>query len=148
MVASISRRLRNIKKLVRNYYDLEYGELIEKHTELLRIFTIRGSKHNDHPHKMMRVYISRRALKHFVESRKKELSLKHTEKETLDNICFAIDTLPETIINFTGYELIPPKHFYIKDYSHFGKPHLRILVEPKDYGLEICSIHFTKHKRK
>ncbi len=83
MTASIPRRLNKIKRLTREYYDLDHGSLIEKHTELLRAFDVRGSKHKGHPHKNIRVYISRKSLKHFVESRKKELSKNHTAEQTL-----------------------------------------------------------------
>ncbi len=53
---------------------MDYGAPIENYIELLRVFTIRGSSYAKHPHKMMRVYISRKSLKHFVESRKYELA--------------------------------------------------------------------------
>ena len=136
-----------LKKLAREYSDLEEGALIDKHLEQLRVFDIRGSKHLEHPHRMLRVYISRKALKHFVESRKKELSKHHYPDQVTENIDFALDRIQETITNFDRYELEPPKHFYFKDYSHVGKPSVRILLEIKDARLEIISIHFTKSKK-
>jgi hypothetical protein len=149
MTVSIARRLNGIKKLAKEYYNLEYGALIDKHSELHRVFDIRGSMHNDHPHKLMRVYISRRSLKHFVESRKKDLEKRHSPEETLASLCFAIDGIQETIKDFDLYEYEPPtRHFYIKDYSHLGKPFLRILVERKQERLEIISIHYKERKRK
>ena len=148
MTVSIQRRLQNIKKLLKLYYSLARGELIEHHTELLRVFDIRGSKHDAHPHKMLRVYISRRSLKHFVESRKLELEKYHTQEKTLESICFAIDSIQKTIINFDTYEFEPPKHFYLKDFSSAGKPFLRILLELKDSRLEIISIHFKERRQK
>ncbi|MDP2642058.1 MAG: hypothetical protein Q8P21_02085 [bacterium] len=150
MVASISRRIAALKKLAKEYFLLEKRAPIIKHEELLRVFDIRGSIHkDDHPHKGVRVYISRKSLKHFVESRKEDLERKHTEEEALGNICFAIQEIQEVITNFTVYELEPPgKHFYVKDYSHMGKPFIRILLEPKSARLEIKSIHFTKSKKK
>lgn len=149
MTASIPRRLSRIKRLMKEYYGLDCGSLIEKHTELLRAFDVRGSKHKGHPHKNLRVYISRKSLKHFVESRKKEFSKNHTTEQTLIAVFFAIDNLQETITHFDFYEYEPPiKHFYTKDYSHIGKPSLRVLLELKDSKLEISSIHFQKYKKK
>ncbi|MCX6703340.1 MAG: hypothetical protein NTV02_01455 [Candidatus Zambryskibacteria bacterium] len=87
-IASISRRIARLKKLVRAYFILPVGAIIERHTELLRVFDIRGSVHSKkHPHHMLRVYISRRFLKHFVESRKAELERNHTKEEALALIC-------------------------------------------------------------
>lgn len=57
MIASIPRRLQGIKKLVKEYLTLEKGDLIEKYTELLRVFDVRGSVNKKHPHKNKRVYI-------------------------------------------------------------------------------------------
>jgi hypothetical protein len=63
-------------------------------------------------------------------------------------MCFAIDKLQETIINFDRYELEPPyKHIYQKDYSHLNKSILRIVIDENKGRLEIMSIHF-KEKRK
>jgi hypothetical protein len=146
---SVVRRLDKIKKLAKAYYVLEHGVLIENHIELLRLFTIKGSIHTSHPHKMVRVYISRKALKHVVERRKEELSKNHTDEKTLESICFAVDSIQNTITDFTLYEYKPPSnHFYTKDYSNMGKPSLRILLEVKENRLEIKSIHFTKNKKK
>lgn len=150
MTASIPRRIARLKRLAKEYLPLERGSPILKFEEALRVFDIRGSIHkNDHPHRGMRVHITRRALKHFVESRKDELQKRHTQNEVLENVCFALQEVQEVITNFTLYELEPPgKHFYIKDYSHIGKPFIRILVEVKKSSLEIRSIHFTKSKKK
>lgn len=149
MTASIPRRLNAIKKLAEEYLKIPYGNPIENHTELLRVFTIRGSYQAKHPHKMMKVYISRKSLKHFVESRHYELSKNHTEAQTMESICFAIDHIQETITNYDVYiDEKPTKHFYQKDYSHQGKPYLRILLEIKNDVLEIKSIHFRKINRK
>lgn len=149
MTASIPRRIRLLKKLVDQYFILEKGALIEKHTELLRIFDVRGSKHEKHHHKNVRVYISRKALKHCIERRKEDLSKHHTDEQVMESVYFAIDNFQETITDFDSYTFEPPiKHFYIKDYSHAGKPSLRVLLEMKEEKLEVISIHFHKNKRK
>lgn len=146
--ASISRRINRIKRLLKEYYTLEHGTLIDKHTELLRVFSIRASIHKNHPQKMKRVYISRRALKHFTESRKEQLSKNHTHQNVIENIYFAIDKIQETITNFDSYEYKPTQYLFVKDYSSLGKPFLRILVEVIENRLEIKSIHFRKIQKK
>lgn len=145
-ISSIPRRLAGLKNLVRDYFDLSRGDLIEKHTEKIRVFDIRGSKHPKHPHKMSRVYITRRALKHFVESRKEELLRTHSPESALELVCFAIEHIQETITDFDKYEFEPPTHTYTKDFSHLGKPRLRIMMDIVDTRLEIKSIHFNKRK--
>lgn len=149
MTASIPRRLTAIKRLAKEYCLLRYGVAIENYTELLRVFTIRGSSYPNHPHKMMRVYISRKSLKHFVESCTYELLKNHTPEHILESICFAIDHIQETITDYDVYiDEQPTNHFYMKDYSSVGRQYLRVLLEVKAGVLEIKSIHFRKVKRK
>lgn len=149
MIASIPRRIKGLKRLVDEYFHLEKKALIEKHTELLRVFDIRGSKHPKHHHKNVKVYISRKALKHCIERRKEDLSKHHSYEQVKESVYFAIEHFQETIIDFDSYTFEPPlKHFYVKDYSHVGKPSLRVLLEMKEERLEIVSIHFHKNKKK
>lgn len=146
---SIPKRLAKIKALVSEYFPLEKGALIDKHSELLRVVDIRGARCTEHPHRKCRVYISRRAVKHVVEERKDAYLINHTEEETIEAICFAIDTIPETLMDYDKYEHQPkekpPTHFYAKDYSNLGKPGIRIVVEHKNNTLEIRSIHFRRN---
>ncbi len=155
-IASISRRIATIKRLAKSYYKLDKGTLIESHSELLRVFDIRGSIHEkSHPHRMKRIYISRKSLKHFVESRKEELEKNNTPEKAVELICFALDELQEVVTNFTSYTFEPlnreinarEKHFYIKDYSNIGKPAIRVCLEMVNGKLEIFSIHFTKNRK-
>lgn len=149
MIASIPRRIKGLKRLVDEYFHLEKKALIEKHNELLRVFDIRGSKHPKHHHKNVRVYISRKALKHCIERRKEDFSKHHPPEQVKESVYFAIENFQETIIDFDSYTFEPPvKHFYVKDYSHVGKPSLRVLLEMKEERLEIVSIHFHKNKKK
>lgn len=120
--------------------------MIKNHMEKLRVFDIRGSRHENHPHKMKRVYVSRMALKHVIESRKEELVKNHSQEEALDILCFAIDRIQETITDFDKYEFEPPTHTYTKDFAHEGKPLLRIMLDLVADKLEIKSIHFRKRK--
>src|SRR3989344_2483226 len=140
------KRATTLKKLAEEYYSLAVGYIIERPDELLRVVDVKETQHQKHPHKKFRVYISRKSLKHFVESRKEELRKRHTFAEAVVKILFAIEQISEVFLNFDKYEYEPEKHFYIKHYS--GEPSLRIFVEEKNINsLEICSIHFTKHKK-
>ncbi len=143
---SIPKRLNRIKRLADDYFFLEKGDFIEKHDELLRVADIRGNSSKKHPHRKYRIYISRRALKHFVEERKEGFLIKHSEEAALAAIHFAIEMIPDVIMDCDRHEhepkLEPPKHFYSKDYSYCGRPLVRILVEEKEHTLEIRSIHF------
>jgi len=135
--------------LVGEYYKLEDGFIIDKALEPLRVADIKDGKYAEkHPHHGYRVYITRRAVKHFVEERRRELSKKHKPAEVLTKITFAAEQIEDVVINFDLYELEPPeKHFYIKFYS--GEPSIRILCEPSgEQRLEICSIHFQKKKKR
>lgn len=152
---SIPRRIASLKKLARTYYCLLGGALIEKFEEPLRIFDVRGSRHNNrHPHRAARVYITRRALKHFVEERRFELRKRHSDDEAIERICVAIEYLPDVIIDFDRYEYEPDighigRHFYTKDHTDERIPSLRVLVESDsgDKKLYIVSVHFTKHRK-
>lgn len=146
MTTSIPRRLHVIKKLFKEYFPMEYGVLIERHSELKRVFDVRGSKHGDmHPHKNLRVYITRRSIKHFVESRKRQFEKRHTEAETMETLYFAIDHIQEVITNFDSYQYNPPATYvYSKDYSPYDKSILRVIVEVRRNKLEIKSIHFRE----
>jgi hypothetical protein len=147
MAASATRRFTHLKKLVKMYAKLDPGSLISNHLEILRVCTIQNSIHPEHPHDMIRVYISRKALKHFVESRTYELKKRHSFEEIIENLYFAVDSIKETVTNFDSCDLTLPKYIYTKDYSSFQKPQLRIVLEYKETCLEIISIHF-REKRK
>lgn len=141
-----------MRELAKHYYSLKYGELIEKPNELLRVAIVKSTKHAKHPHDNFRVYLSRRALKHIVETRKLELSKNHKEAEVLMKICLTIEQIPNILMNFDKYEYEhePEKYFYTKHYP--GEPSIRILCERSKepvttLALEICSIHFTKPRR-
>lgn len=147
MATDIPQRIITIRDLAREYFALAKGALIRKHDEILRIVDIEGGKHDDHPHKYSRVYISRRAIKHFVEERRMELLKSHASADALIKICFAIEQIPEIIINFDKYEyeVAPEKYFYTKHYP--GEPSIRILCERGIDGLNICSMHFKKQRK-
>lgn len=144
-----SPRITTLKTLAGQYFVLPDGHLIEKPEETLRIVDIKEDcRDGKHPHKKSRVYITRRALKHFVEKRKEELLKHHKDADVLLSIYFTIEQIPEIILTFNKYEfeVEPEKFFYIKHYS--GAPSIRILLRcPKEGILEISSMHFTRYKK-
>ena len=154
MEETLEKRIERIKKLAREYYSLEKGVLIEKHTELLKIFDIKGFDTVDkHPHKDKRVCISRKAIKHFVERRKAELEKNHTTEEVLRKVSFALNEIPNIVLHYDLYtrereksENEKEKHFYTKNYTHQGEPSIRILFDERGDTLEVRSLHFTKNK--
>lgn len=64
---------KKVLHLVRLYFKMDDGAKISKHTELIYLCTL--EKHSIENENIFRlpVFISRKALKHFVESRKNEL---------------------------------------------------------------------------
>jgi len=148
-MAKTSFRIKTLIALAGQYYPLTKGSLIDKHLELLRVTDIKEdtTRTKKHPHEGMRVYISRKSLKHYVEQRKAELSKNHVAADVLTKIYFAIEQIPRVIKNFNKYELEPDpeKHFYIKYYP--DGPSIRILCQQTDKGLKICSLHFTQRKK-
>ena len=144
--SNTARRLDRIKRLAGKYFLLGKGELIARPEELLKIMDIEKPSYVAHPHRSYRTYISRRALKHVVETRKEDLGKSHDNQHGFERICFAIDSIPDIIMDFDRYELEPKehpaKHFYTKHYAYSKRPSVRILVEQKENTLEIRSIHF------
>ena len=124
--------IQKIKLLIQEYYDLESGVFIDQYTELLEIC------------KNPLLYISRRALKHFVERRKFEFSIKHSKEDVISRMYFAIDRITEVVTQFDRKETYPDKYLYTKEYPDFEGMWLRVIAEPKGPWLEIKSIHFRK----
>ena len=141
-----SRQREKLAALAGVYFELERGTFIEHPAQTHKISMIEGEYSEKHPQQGHEVFITRKALKHFVESRKEEMRKHHIESEILANITFAVEHIQDVIVNFDLYELEPPdKHFYSRNYASLGKPNLRVLVEVKNGCLEIVSIHFRKH---
>lgn len=124
----------HIKALVRYYFKLEKGALIKGHTELIPVLD--------------NIFISRRALKHFVERRREELLKKHTRQESLTTIYFIVDSLPEIIKQPDCLEIECEKYILTKDYYHIDKSSIRIILELRQGSFEIVSIHFKRKRNK
>lgn len=147
---STSARIARIQTLAEAYFALDPKALIERHEERLHVFDIQNSPQRRHPHAAQRVYISRKALKHFVERRKEELLRKHSKDEAIQMINFALSQIPVVLSDFDTYEYQPAdnKHFYSKSFQSIGEPSIRILVEEYEGNLEIRSFHFRKPDKK
>jgi glutaredoxin-related protein len=115
---------------------MDYGVLIDNHLELIKF---------DYDYN---IYISRKALKHFVESRKKEMFETHTEQEIFDKLYFAIDNIINTYMDYDKFEIEKSgRLIYIKYFTELRNSNLRIVFEEVLNHLEICSIHFQKYKK-
>ncbi len=121
--------------MIKIYYDIDYGKPIDKYLELIQI---------DHDYD---IYISRRSLKHFVESRKKEMVDNHTKDEILNRLYFAVDNIITIFKDCDDLSIGEDGRFIYKKYfESIKKINLRIVLESNNNRLEICSIHFQKHK--
>jgi hypothetical protein len=139
----MQKHTHKLRKYIVLYYGLSYGALIEKPNELLRLFDVPHTPHGD----KLRIYISRRSLKHFVESRTYQLGKNRTSEQVLTKLYFAIENVEGTILIPDIYEKISEnKYRYTKHFS--GSSALRVIVEqiPQTNRLEIVSIHFTRHR--
>lgn len=94
---------------------------------------------------MWNIYISKRALKHFVESRKKAFYNKNIAT-SLEYMDFIIDNIKRTLIVPNYIEIRNSRRVvFVRDYHSIGKPCLRIILDIVSRNrLEICSMHFQK----
>ena len=121
--------------MIRIYYDIDYGKPIDKYLELIQI----NLDYN--------IYISRRSLKHFVESRKKEMVDSHTKDDILNKLYFAIDNIILTYKNHDDLSVNNNRLIYVKYFSELRESSLRIVLDATGNKLEICSVHFKKYKK-
>lgn len=131
-----------LKEIALLYLNMEKGQLIDKHLERLHIFNVAGTTFAPHPHIQHSVYISRKALKHVVESRKAELLKKHSIEETCAILSGMLEEIPFVFEEFDVYRLENNTHYYKKDYP--GQPSIQIGCDWSDKSLEIKTIHFVK----
>ncbi len=114
---------------------MDQGFLIENHLKLIRL----DLDYN--------IYISRRSLKHFVNSRKKEMIGSHGEGEIFERLYFAINNL---ILTCNFYDKIEAKSLnrliYTKYFTESRHHSLRVVLDTFFDHSEVCSIHFQKRK--
>ena len=92
------------------------------------------------------MYISRRALKHFVERRSVEMK-KHNKNEVIDKLFFAIEHIEEVVQMYDSVSCKNEKYIYNKGYGTEIKSIIRIISEKINTHQEIKSIHFKKNKK-
>lgn len=94
------------------------------------------------------IYISRKALKHFVESRKREMVEKYDKKEIINKLYFCVENVILTYIKYDNCKLQESNNrlIYTKYFADVKKSSLRIVFETVNNRLEICSIHSQKRK--
>ncbi|MEN9604858.1 MAG: hypothetical protein RJB39_543 [Candidatus Parcubacteria bacterium] len=120
--------------MVKEYSLLENGAYIAFHTELLCV-CINPT-----------VYISRRALKHFVERRGPELVKNKTKGDVVDTMVSMISYLQEVLMypNSIYFDQAEDKYQYQKGYDQSVS--IRVIFEDRGDHFEIKSIHFLKNK--
>lgn len=91
-----------------------------------------------------RIYISRRALKHFVERRKSEMLDKYSEQNIILRLYFAIENVNLVVSTTDFYEEKDKRFIYSKYFTREFKFSLRIVVERIENHLEIVSMHYKR----
>jgi hypothetical protein len=131
-----------IKNLIQNYLNLATGEPIEKPNELLFIFTLNPDN------QAVSIFIKRRSLKHFVESRVRELEKKHSYARVLEILFFQIENIEKVFLDkHKDNKDVLSRQIIKKDFSHRGYPNLCIVFEKINNHIEIVSVHFKKVKK-
>jgi len=92
------------------------------------------------------VYISKRALKHFVESRKIELVSKHDDLYIQKRLFYIINNIENVLKNHDLYEFINDRHYFSKNLCTIDISKIRIVLEVIDNHFEIVTMHFQKLK--
>ncbi len=120
--------------MIKEYSVLENGACVAFHMELLCVCVNPA------------VYISRRALKHFVERRGIELLKNKTKTDVVNTMTCMISYVQEILIcpDNVYFDQIDNKYLYERIYS--GSLSLRVILEPRESHFEIKSIHFLKRK--
>jgi hypothetical protein len=121
--------------LIDEYLHLKKGELIADFLELIFV-----CKLNDRD-----VCISKRSLKHFVESRSGEL-LEYNNEYILERLYFIIDNIKNVLHNSDFYKVIEKRFYYTKDFFYPIRPSIRIVLESINDHFEIVTMHYKKTK--
>jgi hypothetical protein len=91
------------------------------------------------------VYISKRALKHFVESRSQEL-IDYNKEYVLKKLCFIVDNIENVLCNYDFFQIIGQRFYYTKDFFYPIRPSIRIVLELVNDNFEIVTMHYKKTK--
>lgn len=91
--------------------------------------------------------ISKRALKHFVESRSGEL-VGNDSEYVLYRLYLIIDNIENVLINYDLFHEMNNRLYFSKDFtlSNRSIPIIRIVLEQVGEHFEIVTMHYTKIK--
>ncbi len=92
------------------------------------------------------VFISKRALKHFVESRSAELIEKYDVEYILYRLHIIIDNIENVLNSYTSFETINNRHYFLKNISTIDVSSIRIVLEFIGDHFEIVTMHYKKLK--
>jgi hypothetical protein len=121
--------------LIDEYLHLKKSELIADFLELIFVCKLYDRD----------VCISKRSLKHFVESRSDEL-LEYNNEYILERLYFIIDNIKNTLHNNDFYQVIEQRFYYTKDFFYPIRPSIRIVLESVNDHFEIVTMHYKKTK--
>ena len=93
-----------------------------------------------------KVYISRRALKHFVERRKGEMKQKNVD-DVLQRLYFIIDRCEQVLCTYDSLDQEKSRNIYAKFYEYELNASIRIVTEQYKDVESIVSIHIQKYKK-
>lgn len=139
--------LRRIRELVDEYFVLPDGALIPRANELLCI--CESGKDKVHPCAGYGIYISRKNIKHFVESRRQQLSKKHSGAEMLQKMYILVESIGDIILTGTA-ELQEDGYVICSSIEPIfdKRQYVRVILESKETHFEIRTIHVRTEKRK
>lgn len=126
--------------LTEQYFKMQPGELIDNYLELTELCNFQNKT----------VFIKRKPLKHFVESRSKELVIHFNsdDKLILNLLISTLEKIEDVFLNYDTTDVGDKgRKIVSKDFSHEGLPNLRIVYEDVQEHIEIVSIHFRKLRK-
>lgn len=93
------------------------------------------------------MFISKRALKHFVESRSGEL-LEHNDEYILYRLNLIIDNIENVLNSYDLFEINNSRLYFSKDFSLTIRsiPIIRIVIEDVNSHFEVVTMHYKKIK--
>jgi len=92
------------------------------------------------------IYISKRSLKHFVESRSGELFDRYDYDFISKRLYFIIDNIENVIYNHDLCRIENGRYYFSKDFSYVYMPIVRIVLECVGGHFEIVTMHYKKTK--
>lgn len=91
------------------------------------------------------VYISKRGLKYFVESRSGEL-VDCEDEYILNRLHLIIDNIENVLTNYDLFEKMNDRLYFSKDFLKPIEPSIRIVLENVKGHFEIVTMHYKKTK--